>query len=54
MLLHRDSLLHFSGSVMVGVDPRMRRSIARDGGWGVCFVGMEFWGMDPILSGDET
>ncbi len=28
---------------MVGVDPQTRRSIARNGGWRVCFAGMEFW-----------
>jgi len=33
---------------MMGVDPQIRRSIARDGGWRVCFAGMDFWGMYPL------
>lgn len=41
---------------MVGVDPQTRRSIARNGGWGVCFAVIEFsgMGMDLEPSCDET
>jgi len=49
-----EALLHFSGSVMAGVDPQIRRLIGWNGGWGYALQVWDSLNRNLKPPGNET